>query len=642
MTDIWGFLLQTLTISGVATMLLIIKALFKDKLPPKWQFAVWSVLGIFFFIPAGINGRYTLFNWRFVVEFIKLLFGEYSFTRVILPFPHINSAPKTVADWLFLAYFVGIFVCLIKYVASYIRLGILLRKGNSPTGETTSHIREIAEKYNIKTGRIVEVSGLTTAFVFGVFRPVLVMPADKKIDDKVILHELLHLKNKDTLWSMVICFLRCLHWCNPLVNYCANRAINDMESRCDQQVLELLEGEERRDYGHILLSMCNDKFSKTPGSTCINNGGKNIRERIEAIARFKKYPVGMGLVSGCAIISLVFSLIVGVQATSIYSKDNHSYLSVASARSITCTTFEGAFDTYAKAVMKESKIYRIMCAPESMQDELINDNSDWDNRLDGYAESSNYYIYNLEMFDDNIREGLLAFRLVTIPDDMEWEENKFFVAYQKIRAEKENGRWVVTPLSEFSYATTEDSWIYSGISELPAKTYTATAKDFQVDISYQTIYIVDNQKENPNNDAFSSMFSPSWTFNDVPIPNAKFNSAYDNNQVRVTHLGTEDERKDISQIGISTLPVYNEEDKNTELPSATGGTSSGSSSDGTSWGTRSTYEGWGPSLLLSGGGGGGTFSQYFDTDYPKYFVADLYINNELFAQMELCINEEAE
>ena len=86
-----------------------------------------------------------------------------------------------------------------------------------------------------------------------------------------ILHELFHLKNKDTFWSIMICFLRCLHWCNPLINYCANLAINDMESRCDQFVLEQLEGEERRDYGLILLSMSNERFAKTSGSTCINN-----------------------------------------------------------------------------------------------------------------------------------------------------------------------------------------------------------------------------------------------------------------------------------------------------------------------------------------------------------------------------------
>lgn len=39
MFDLWAFLLQTLTASGVAALLLLLKALFQDKLPPKWQFA---------------------------------------------------------------------------------------------------------------------------------------------------------------------------------------------------------------------------------------------------------------------------------------------------------------------------------------------------------------------------------------------------------------------------------------------------------------------------------------------------------------------------------------------------------------------------------------------------------------------------
>ena len=45
MADIWAFLLQTLTASGVAVLLLAVKALFRDKLPPRWHFAIW---GIFF------------------------------------------------------------------------------------------------------------------------------------------------------------------------------------------------------------------------------------------------------------------------------------------------------------------------------------------------------------------------------------------------------------------------------------------------------------------------------------------------------------------------------------------------------------------------------------------------------------------
>lgn len=94
MLDIWGFLLQTLMVSGVAVLLLVIKALFKDKLPPKWHFAVWGVLGFMILIPAGFNGRYTLFRWQLVVELIKVWFGDYSATRVLFPIPILTSIPK--------------------------------------------------------------------------------------------------------------------------------------------------------------------------------------------------------------------------------------------------------------------------------------------------------------------------------------------------------------------------------------------------------------------------------------------------------------------------------------------------------------------------------------------------------------------
>lgn len=96
MFDIWAFLLQTLTVSGVAVLLLVVKALFKDKLPPRWHFAVWGVLGIMILIPAGFNGRYTLFHWQFVVEVIKSWVGDYSFTRVIFPIPILTDMPKTI------------------------------------------------------------------------------------------------------------------------------------------------------------------------------------------------------------------------------------------------------------------------------------------------------------------------------------------------------------------------------------------------------------------------------------------------------------------------------------------------------------------------------------------------------------------
>ena len=46
MTNLWAFLLQTLYVTGVGLLLLAIKTLLKDKLSPRWQYAVWSVLAL--------------------------------------------------------------------------------------------------------------------------------------------------------------------------------------------------------------------------------------------------------------------------------------------------------------------------------------------------------------------------------------------------------------------------------------------------------------------------------------------------------------------------------------------------------------------------------------------------------------------
>lgn len=646
MFDIWGFLLQTLTASGAAVLLLVIKALFRDKLPPKWHFAVWGVLGIMLLFPAGLGGRYALFHWQAVIEFIKLAVGDYSFTRVLFPLPVINSIPQTFSEWLFLVYIIGIIVHLIKYFVAYVRLRQLLHKGGSPADETILHIQGIAEKHNIKPCRVIEVSGLPSAFVCGIIRPVLAIPANEEIDDKIILHELFHLKQKDTFWSVVICFFRCLHWCNPLISFCANRAINDLEARCDQCVLEQLEGEERRDYGRILLSMANERFAKTPGSTCINNGGKNIRERIEAIARFKKYPVGMSLVSVCVIIALAFSLVIGVQATEVYNYTNNNsvHLSIASARSTPCTTYAGAFDAYGKAVLEQNGIYRIMCAPEAVQaelaDEIIEKSKngiypEWDNGLQAWPNTqSGYYIYNLKNPENDVYEGLVVVELNYPPDGQAGEVNKIYVAFQRLRVEKENGRWVAIPLSEFQYVETGDKSLQWGCEDLPSYIYSGTNSNFRVDVQLQTVHMIDSSVQSESDFTF---FSESY-FDTTPKINASFTSANQCSRKILTHLGTEEERNEISQLGVSVAKVNHGEDNPDDLTSASGGNFSGSSTNGSSWSSTTLKPGWEPTKHL--GGGGGSIEPEKDFVLPEYYAADVYVNNRLFTEIKLYLQEE--
>ncbi|MBE6641846.1 MAG: M56 family metallopeptidase [Ruminococcaceae bacterium] len=642
MFDIWGFLLQTYTVSGVGALILLIKALFKDKLSPKWQFAVWSVLGIIMLLPAGMFGRYTLFRWQIPIEIMKSGYGDYGFTKVLFPFPVITSMPRTQLEWLYALYVLGVLVHVFFYGISYAKLHRAVRRGDEPSPEKCACIQAIAAAHGIKLGRIVEVSGLPSAFVYGIFRPTLVLPKENELNEKIVLHELFHLKNRDTLWSVIICFFRCLHWCNPLIVYCANRAINDMESRCDQYVLERLEGEERREYGHILLSMANERFSKTPGSTCINNGGKNIRARIENIARFKKYPQGMGLVSVCVIILIALPLVVGVQATNIRAFSHSVELTLASARSIPCTTPAGAFDTYGKSVLERNGYYRAMCAPEDMQEAILKEMLEkddigifpiWDPGIDEWAnKQEGFYIYNLKHVGDAY-EGLFVIELNYPPSGKPAEINMTYLAVQNLRVENENGRWVAIPLEAFRYVETLSQSLSWGCLGLPGITYVGEANDWRIEATYQTIHTIDLrvpvQRE--------IVFLLGAYSNTTPDPNAEFSRAARSNSTKCVYIGRESDKDKITRLGLSVEPVYEGEKRPTDMRVPSGDNTVSSSNLGAQTVSKKLNPGWSSPISMDGGGGSADPNK--DIEHPAYFAADLYINNEKVATLDLILQE---
>ncbi|MEG2138428.1 MAG: M56 family metallopeptidase, partial [Oscillospiraceae bacterium] len=475
MTNIWEFLVQTLTVSLVAALLLAVKELLADKLSPRWQYGVWSVLALRILLPVSM-GRNVLLpvplwveTWKAMAE--KTLHSAYAdiYTPLSIrwPIPWMEGAPQSLTDWLFAVYAAGVAGSLLWYLVSYLRLRRVLRRGSPVSEPVQASIQSVCARYALRPCRAVAVDGLPSAFVCGVLHPVLVLPADTETDEKVLLHELLHLKHHDALQSAVWCVLRSLHWCNPLMQLVFNRIGNDMESLCDQRVLEHLEGEERRDYGAILLSMANDRYPRAPGTTSVSNGGKNIARRIAAIVRFKKYPKGMGLVSVCVAVVLAVPVLAGTAAS--YSgelcRPNASSAldqAMAMTRIQRCTTLAGALDTYAKGLMYENGIYIAMASPLSRQDALESEmryNAESDgwvayhldtvDELQYVMQNDGYRVYNLESQADGSYKALLIFSASAFlnPNGKGWWTDESGGAYAgsvaiPVSVWRENG-WVV-------------------------------------------------------------------------------------------------------------------------------------------------------------------------------------------------------
>lgn len=618
MGNLWGFLLQTIAVSIIAGVLLIVKRLLEDKLSPRWQYGVWSVLALRILLPVS-TGSYMLPQIPLWMEVWKAsaergLNSVYSSAYVPVGlrhvFPVLCDVPRSITDWLFAVYAVGIAMSAVWYLIAYCRLRLLLRKGEPASEAVQGRIRTVCERYGLKPCRTVAVAGLDSAFICGVFRPVLAVPANRDLDDKVFLHELLHKRHLDALQSIFLCFLRCLHWCNPFLQWVFDRIGNDMESLCDQRVLERLEGEERREYGRILLDMANARYARTPGTTSISNGGKQIARRIGAIVRFKKYPRGMALVSVCMVIALGCPAIAGSAASfgqALYTPVNLTELEQAMAmtRLNRCTTVAGALDTYAKSLMLHNGIYLATVSPLEAQEALdaeMRDNAArgeaayWIDSGYGLAASdfNGYRIYNLKAREDGGYDAILLFGV------------NFFENVQQIDEGNEGGSVAVPVTARYT-----DAWV---VEETGARTLYTESLDFAeeqlpklwektveaqtgvVTVGLNALYRVDTEAVSGDGVVWSDT-----GFDTTLLPNAEFSSVMLSTNARYSCLPNAAGQEPETSVGIQ-MKWQDSIDRQAVLTwdvfrEGLGGVSS----TGEYWESRQVDESWDGTVILYGG-----------------------------------------
>ncbi len=608
MTNLWAFLLQTLSVTLVGLLLLVIKQLLQDKLTPRWQYAVWTVLAARILLPVQAGSTYALLPLPLWVETVKTAVERhltsaytdlYAGVRISLPLPWVTGAPASVTDWLFLVYCAGVAVVLIRYLVTYRRLRRLLRRGNPAPEAVIDQVARVGETYGLAPCRVVVIPGLPSPMVCGLVHPVLALPEGKLVNNPVILHELLHIRHRDAWQNLFWCLCRALHWCNPVVHLLLNRVGNDLESLCDQRVLEKLAGEARRSYGLSLLAMANDQYPRAPGTTSISNGGKNIARRIEAIARFKAYPRGMALASVCVTVVLLGSCLLGTAKPSLDRLDSWNTAGFAEggldqAQSIAithltrCSTVAGALDTYAKGLMASNRLYLMMASPRETRQALeeacwqegnlalpdpeelvqvypIATDSGWPAAADPPQRravpydvlSQDYGIYNLSLEADGSYTALLTLRADQHSMEPTWSSHSLLCC--PVRVYWEEGYVVepagerslyVAPQSEDTYYTLFDSLIdYSFLP--PAKVYAAEENGDSVEI--RVLQKTTVARETPETVDFFGMSTQS--FSTVPEPDADFGETSRPYYIRYGFTGTQEERDTLIYLCVQVMAM---------------------------------------------------------------------------------------
>ncbi len=155
--------------------------------------------------------------------------------------------------------------------------------------------------------------------VFGVFRPVLLLPegiAQRLTQDQlraVVAHEMSHVRRRDNVANAIHMLAEALFWFHPLVWWIERRLLDEQERACDEEVLR--QGGDPRVYAESLLRIC--EFYVTSPLICVPGiTGSDLKMRIREIMRNRVSPrLSLGgrlLLYMAALLALAGPMVVGV------------------------------------------------------------------------------------------------------------------------------------------------------------------------------------------------------------------------------------------------------------------------------------------------------------------------------------------
>jgi bla regulator protein BlaR1 len=127
--------------------------------------------------------------------------------------------------------------------------------------------------------------------VFGVFRPVLLLPQGifERLTpaqlQAVIAHELCHIRYRDNLTAAIHMFVETVFWFHPLVWWIGKRMVDERERACDEEVLSL--GSEPQVYAEGILNICK-LYVESPLACVSGVTGSSFKPRIQAILANRK------------------------------------------------------------------------------------------------------------------------------------------------------------------------------------------------------------------------------------------------------------------------------------------------------------------------------------------------------------------
>ncbi|MDP4177906.1 MAG: M56 family metallopeptidase [Bacillota bacterium] len=314
--------------SVAAVIVLLVKAVFKNKLSANFHYYICFLVILRLAMPYMPNSSFSVFNLfnsqpKQVVINKNAVIKSNMISQIAANANNAinvtnkneiqknsslstNSTPGTNSIGIFSSqnfsflWILGVSIFLMYVFISYFIFMYKISKERLCADEDIMKISESCRKsLNIKQRvKIIDSMLVKAPTLVGFIRPKILVPHNiinqftEEEMKYIFIHEFVHLKRKDILLNWINTFVLAIHWFNPVVWLIFMRIKKDCEISCDEMTLKRINRDEYNRYGETLIKLAGI-FSK--GSFMINSvaivNKSEIKRRIIMISKYKKKPL---------------------------------------------------------------------------------------------------------------------------------------------------------------------------------------------------------------------------------------------------------------------------------------------------------------------------------------------------------------
>jgi bla regulator protein blaR1 len=313
LTEAFLWLLRGSARAAIAVAaVLIVRTVFRRRLPARWRYALWLAVPIAWLLPQLPRTPIGVVQYADpqVVRYVMALDSETISAPATPSRQPAIAAPAqshrfTWKETGSMVWTAGAAILVVFWTIAHRRgLRRIRDASRSPDPAILELVRECGQAAGLRRlPETIESSVIPSPAVTGMFRPLLLLPP--KLKDRfsrdelrlMLLHELAHIRRGDLITHFAAAGFLALHWFNPILWFAGSRMRADRESACDATVLGIAATDERAAYGGTLLKLQSELPAghEYPAFIGILENTGRIRERILRIAAFRRGGVAWGL-----------------------------------------------------------------------------------------------------------------------------------------------------------------------------------------------------------------------------------------------------------------------------------------------------------------------------------------------------------